>query len=390
MDFGAFPPEINSGRLYSGPGAEPMIVAASAWDAIAAELAVAASGYHSVIAELASSAWLGPSSTALVSAVSPYVSWLEVAAQLAEESAGQARAAAAAFEAAFAATVPPPVIAANRMGLMTLIATNFFGQNTAAIMAAEAQYGEMWAQDAAAMYGYTTAAAAATMLNPYPSPPRTTTPERVAEQAHAVAQAAAEPAGHAGRSAAAAITLLSQATSSLPTPATPWWGLTPSSYRTALGLIIPEAYAEGFAYLGIALFQQTFNGIGTTAGATGAWYPTPLFAGLHLGAIGRVGAVSGTVGGPMLASAGSAGHVGRLTVPSSWSTPTTEAALVSAAAEDIPTAAGAGPSGRPAGPGNTLLRGMPAGIPGRRAAGYGYTHRYGFKHSVIARPPSAG
>jgi PPE-repeat protein len=260
-------------------------------------------------------------------------------------------------------------------------------------MATEGQYLEMWAQDAAAMYGYAAASAAASVLSPYPSPPRTTTPEGVAEQAHAVAQAAAEPAGHAGRSAAAAITLLSQATSSLPTPATPWWGLTPSSYRTALGLIIPEAYAEGFAYLGIALFQQTFNGIGSTAGATGAWYPTPLFAGLHLGAIGRVGAVSGNAGGPMLASAGSAAHVGALSVPSSWSTPTTEAALVSAVAEDIPTAAGAGPSGGPAGsggPGNTLLRGMPAGAPGRRAAGYGYTNKYGVKHSVIARPPSAG
>jgi PPE-repeat protein len=367
-----------------------MIVAASAWDSIAAELAVAATGYHSVIAELAGSAWLGPSSTALVSAVSPYVSWLEVAAQLAEESAGQARAAAAAFEAAFATIVPPPVIAANRMGLMTLIATNFFGQNTAAIMATEAQYGEMWAQDAAAMYGYAAASAAATVLNPYPSPPRTTTPQGVADQARAVVQAAAEPAGHVERAVAAATTQLSQAISWLPTPATTWWGLTPPGYKTTLQLVVPAAYAMGFTYIGFALFQQTFNGIGTTAGATGAWYPTPLFAGLHLGAVGRVGAVSGTVGGPMLASAGSAGHVGRLSVPSSWSTPTTEAALVSAAAEDIPTAAGAGPSGGPAGPGNTLLRGMPAGVLGRRASGYGYTHRYGFKHGVIARPPSAG
>ena len=51
-------------------------------------------------------------------------------------------------------TVPPPVIAANRTQLMSLTATNFFGQNTPAIAATEAQYSEMWAQDAAAMYGY--------------------------------------------------------------------------------------------------------------------------------------------------------------------------------------------------------------------------------------------
>ena len=45
-------------------------------------------------------------------------------------------------------TVPPPVIAANRVLLLNLIATNFFGQNTPAIAVTEAQYMEMWAQDA--------------------------------------------------------------------------------------------------------------------------------------------------------------------------------------------------------------------------------------------------
>ena len=50
--------------------------------------------------------------------------------------------------------MPPPVIEANRTLLMTLIATNILGQNTPAIAATEAHYMEMWAQDAAAMYGY--------------------------------------------------------------------------------------------------------------------------------------------------------------------------------------------------------------------------------------------
>ena len=60
----------------------------------------------------------------------------------------------AAYEAAFTMTVPPPVIAANRALPMALIATNFFSQNTPAIMATKAQYMKMWAQDAAAMFGY--------------------------------------------------------------------------------------------------------------------------------------------------------------------------------------------------------------------------------------------
>ena len=38
MDFGAFPPEINSARMYAGPGAGSMLAAAAAWDGLAADL----------------------------------------------------------------------------------------------------------------------------------------------------------------------------------------------------------------------------------------------------------------------------------------------------------------------------------------------------------------
>ena len=196
MDFGALPPEINSGRMYAGPGSGPMMAAAAAWDEIAAELGVAASGYSSVVTELTSGPWVGPASMSMVAAITPYVSWLSAMAAQAEETAGQGRAAAAAFEAAFAMTVPPPVIAANRVLLATLVATNFFGQNTPAIAATEAQYMEMWAQDAAAMTGYTAASATAAMLAPFATPPNTSTPEAGPDQAAAVAKAVAEPAGN--------------------------------------------------------------------------------------------------------------------------------------------------------------------------------------------------
>lgn len=59
----------------------------------------------------------------------PYVAWMSVTAVRAEQAGAQAEAAAAAYEAAFAATVPPPVIEANRAQLMALIATNVLGQN---------------------------------------------------------------------------------------------------------------------------------------------------------------------------------------------------------------------------------------------------------------------
>src|SRR5271163_341058 len=218
LNFGALPPEINSARIYSGPGSEPMMVAAAAWDELAAELGTAASSYSSVIDELTNGPWVGPTSASMVSAVVPYMTWLGAVTSQAEETAGQARVAAAAFETAFAMTVPPPVIAANRVLLMTLIATNFFGQNTPAIGATEAQYMEMWAQDAAAMYGYAESSAAASQVTRFTSPPNTTTPDGESSQFAAVTQATATPAGNSAQNAAAAIPQLTQLTSAAAVP----------------------------------------------------------------------------------------------------------------------------------------------------------------------------
>ena len=145
MDYGLLTPEVNSGRMYAGPGSGPMLAAAAAWDAIAAQLESAAVGYFSQISDLTGLAWFGPSSMAMSGAAAPYIAWLNAGAAQAAQTAAQAYAAAAAYEAAFAMT-GPPVILANRSLLMALIATNFFGQNTAAIAATEAQYMAMWAR----------------------------------------------------------------------------------------------------------------------------------------------------------------------------------------------------------------------------------------------------
>lgn len=52
MDFGVLPPEINSGRMYAGPGSGPMLAAAAAWDGLATELQSTAADYGSVISVL--------------------------------------------------------------------------------------------------------------------------------------------------------------------------------------------------------------------------------------------------------------------------------------------------------------------------------------------------
>ncbi|BBX61510.1 PPE family protein [Mycobacterium saskatchewanense] len=209
FDFGALPPEINSGRMYVGAGSGPLLAAAAAWDDLAAELQSTAASYGATVQGLAAGPWTGPSSIAMASAAAPYVAWMNTTGTQAELAASQAKLAAAAYETAFAATVPPPVIAANRALLMALIATNFLGQNTPAIAATEAQYMEMWAQDAAAMYAYATSSAGATQLQTFVEPPQTTNSAAAPMQAAAASQATATPAADIG-------TELSQFINSLP------------------------------------------------------------------------------------------------------------------------------------------------------------------------------
>jgi PPE-repeat protein len=189
MDFAVLPPEINSGLMYTGPGSEPITSAAASWDNLAIEMYSAASNYGSVIANLTSGPWRGSASASMAAAAAPYASWMSATAAQAEQTAGQAKSAAGAYETAFALTVPPAVIAANRTLLASLISTNILGQNTPAIAATEAHYAEMWAQDAAAMYGYAGSSAAASTLTPFADPPATTSATAPAAQAATVAQA---------------------------------------------------------------------------------------------------------------------------------------------------------------------------------------------------------
>ena len=209
LDFGALPPEVNSSNMFSGPGSGSLMAAASAWNQLAAELNSAALSYDKVITTLSSDEWMGPASASMAQAAEPYVAWMTSTTAKAEQAAAQARAAAAAYETALAATVPVPLVAANRAELAQLVSTNVLGQNTGAIAANEAQYGEMWAQDATAMYGYAGQSAAATKVTPFTAAPQVASPTAQATQATATTSATATSAGTAQST-------LSQLVSSLP------------------------------------------------------------------------------------------------------------------------------------------------------------------------------
>jgi PPE-repeat protein len=328
MDFAVLPPEINSGRMYSGPGSGSMAAAAAAWDGLAAELRSTAESYSSVISGLTAE-WQGPSSAAMAAAAAPYAAWMSATATQAEQAATQARAAAAAYETALAATVPPSVVAANRSQLASLLATNLFGQNTLAIAAAEAQYADMWAQDAAAMYGYAAASATASQLTPFAEPPQTTHPAGAAGQSGAVANAV----GTSGAiNAHSALTqLMSAVPQTLQSAATPVATTQPSPIETIAGAVQAiggfalgpgQAAPTVTVISGLAMQAQSLQSTLSAAGLAGASSPGlgPLAAGL--GPAVMVPAGGGAVGSNMSAGVGSAGAVGALSVPPSWAATT--------------------------------------------------------------------
>jgi PPE-repeat protein len=164
-----------------------MLAAAEAWEVLASELHSSAAAYRSVIAGLTVSGWQGPSSIMMADATSPYVAWMHGIAAQAEQTAARARTAAAAYQSAYAMTVPPPLISANRSQLAALVASNYFGQNSPAIAATEAAYDGMWAQDTMAMYGYAGSSAAAARLTPFTEPAGRAAQTAAVTQAHSSA-----------------------------------------------------------------------------------------------------------------------------------------------------------------------------------------------------------
>jgi PPE-repeat protein len=154
MSFSLIPPEINSALMYQGAGSGPLLEAATAWDGLAADLEATATQYQTAITNLTTGTWLGPSSAHMAAAAEPYIGWLQSTAAEAAQTGAQAKAAAGAYQTAYASMVPPPVIAANRAELTTLVSNNFLGQNTGAIAQNEAEYLDMWIQDALGMDTY--------------------------------------------------------------------------------------------------------------------------------------------------------------------------------------------------------------------------------------------
>ena len=414
MDYAVLPPEVNSGRLYAGPGSAPMMAAASAWRSLAGELTSTLTSYETVITQLTDEEWMGPASASMVAAVQPHLAWLTDTAATAEQAGTLASAAAAAFETAHATTPPPPVIAANRTEHAQLVTTNFLGKNIAAIMANESSYLEMWAQAASVMYGYAASSATAAQVNPFGQPTQNTNPAGQGAQAAATAQATAAPAGNAAGQITQLMQTLQSSIQGLSAPATAAQPAASGSLGSLLNAFLANASVNGIA----SLLTDPLNGFMSFGGTSLAFMPATLiptlisfFAGGGFNAFGggSVGAALLGPGGPLSAlgalgggaagaasaatsaftasatapavsaAIGEASLIGSFSAPQSWTTATPAGA----------TAVAPQPSGWSVAPESNTMASMPGQVPtgglGRGGGGLS-TPRYGFKPTVMPRP----
>lgn len=312
MDFDLLPPEINSARMYCGPGSAPLLAAAAAWAGLAGELHSSAADFSAVVAILTTDVWRGPSSMAMSTVATGYIGWLHQTAEHAETTAAQAQSAAAAYQTAFTMTVPPPLIAANRALLLALVAANLVGQNSPAIAATEAHYEQMWAQDVTAMNGYALSSSGTARLTPFATPP-------------------APPGG---------VATPLQAPAPPPTPSMPGLAsyllqipsLTSAAASTSSSTFSGLSIATTNHALAVNARRDEAQGIGPFEVAA-PWPVTP-------SPVPAPGAAATRP--PVLAAVGEASRAGRLSVPPSWTTSVRPTVTAPAAIATV--AAPAGPA----------------------------------------------
>ena len=358
FDFAAQPPEVISAKIYSGPGTGSLQTAATAWQGLAGDLQSTAANYQSVISGLVSGEWTGPSSEAAAAAAAPYVSWLSTTAAQAEQTAGQAQAAASAYETALTAAVPPTEIAANRTQLLSLLQTNILGQNNASIAALEAEYVQFWAQDVAALTGYAGSSQAATTgLGSFTEAPQTTNDSGQTTQAATTAQAAATT------STSSLETILEQ----IEADATNFLNQVTAVnadytkfFNTALGSIpggstLATTWTNMYSFISGAGSQATWTNVinSTQSLGIGQWKNffvyQPWSHGIGLGSLNgglsSPGHLTPGLGARAASAAlGSAQTIGKLSVPPSWASATPAVRLAATSLPEGAFAATAAPT----------------------------------------------
>jgi PPE-repeat protein len=367
--------------MYSGAGAGPLMAAATAYANLSAEVSATASQWESIISLLTTENWTGGGSAAAATAAQPIVTYLTDTATALEQAATQATASAAAYEAAFAATVPPPVIATNRATEAALVATNVLGQNTPAIAALDAQYAAMWVQDATMMATYQASSTAASALTPVTPLTSTTDP---GAQSLATANALAAPAAQPLAAVVSAALpfqstdLLQSIDGFLGTPAV-LNGIN-GAVNTAAWFVtngITTGVSLGHTLAGAAVPAAAVSDVVPEAGSAGVVEGTMVRA---VAPIGGMGLGAGAMG-----SLGQATTVGKLSVPATWSAAAPVQAELAAATAPLE---GSGWTVATEETGTAMgAPGMPGmvGAGAKGAGAFGSGPRYGFKPIVMPK-----
>ena len=398
MSFSLIPPEINSALMFSGAGSGPLLEASAAWNSLATDLESTATQYQTLVTNLVTGSWLGPSSAQMASATAPYIAWLQGTAATAAQTGAQAQAAAGAYQSAYASMVPLPVIEANRTELATLVANNFLGQNTGAIATNEAEYLDMWIQDALTMDTYQVNSQAASAL-----PAQTAAPQ-VASGAVPAAAAAATPAS----SSSSVITGLLGDVADLfgATSAGGPSDLTAAGLTTWLGTVATAVSANPSAallpvqatyYMGMLgstparMFMSSGSSASSSAGSTLASSTSDTVManvgkfvdGKMANVMGGVGSQLRTWGSAISASLASGQHVGGLSVPNAWHGLAPE---MSRAAPVLPATSVAAPQMTHGLPSSPFSQGLMGALAGRGMSTMGSK----VAAKVIPRSPAGG
>lgn len=112
--------------------------------------------------DLRSYRWVmvGPAAALIADAMAPYLTWV----------VAHAGSAVSACETALATMVLPPVIAADRGYLASLVTTNYLGQSTPENAVTEVHYRHMWTHNVEAICCYASSSAATCRLTPFSAP----------------------------------------------------------------------------------------------------------------------------------------------------------------------------------------------------------------------------